>query len=140
MAEEIQIRGIEEVCALLDSAPSRIVKHAFARALAAAAVPIVQELEARAPAHTGDMKAHLIADIAVDQDGKGGQAQIGFGKQGYIARLVEFGHRMIGHRPNKKELGSVPCHPFMRPAAEAAAQAAVDAFTESMQESLREDI
>lgn len=33
------------------------------------------------------------------------------------AHLVEFGHRNVGHKPDKKDLGSrTPEHPFLRPA------------------------
>jgi HK97 gp10 family phage protein len=132
----ITISGLEETLAMLEAAPKNIVKGAFGKALTAAAVPVVKAVEVRTPVHTGDLKEHLMTDIAVDANGAGGFAQVGFGNEGHTARLVEYGHRMIGHKPGKKELGTVPAHPFMRPAAAESAEAAVEAFGESLTESL----
>jgi HK97 gp10 family phage protein len=137
MAEEFSmtVSGIEETCAMLEAAPRNIAKAAFARALAAAAVPVVKALEARTPADTGKLKASIVTDVAVDAAGGGGIASIGFGKQGHVANFVEYGHRMVSHKPHKKEIGTVAPHPFMRPAAAAAAEPAIDAFCESVRES-----
>jgi len=138
MADEfsITISGIEETCAMLDKAPRNIVKAAYARALTAAAVPVVEALEARTPVEHGDLKAAVVTDVAIDAVGKGGFASIGFGKEGHVANFVEYGHRMVTHKPNKRTVGAVIAHPFMRPAAAASAEAAVDAFCESVRESM----
>jgi len=137
----IEIKGIEETCEGLSELPKRLVKHAFAKALAAASVPMVKALEARTPKHTGDLAEHLMTDIQVDAEGRGGRVDIGYGKEGYKARLVEFGHRMVGHKPAKKDLGkAVQPHPFMRPAAAESAEASVEAFDESINESVDQDI
>ena len=135
---EIKISGIDEVQALLKAAPARIVRNSFARALAAAAVPVVQALTPRIPVRTGDLAEHLMTDIAIDADGRGGSAQIGFGKEGWKARLVETGHRMVDPHNPKTEYAPVVAHPFMGPAASASADAAVEAFTEVMADSLRD--
>lgn len=124
---------------MLDRAPALIVKGAFARALTAAAVPIVDALVSRTPVLTGDLALHVVTDIAVDEQGRGGVAQVGFGKKGYIARFVEYGHREIG-RKSHKELGAVQPHPFMRPAAAESGDASVAAFAASMQESFAQGI
>lgn len=136
----IEITGIQEVQHLLDTAPERIVKHAFAKSLAAAAVPVVQELQMRTPVEHGDLKAHIMTDIAIDANGKGGSAAVGFGREGHKALWVEFGHRMVGHKPGKKQVGQVPAHPFIRPAFDASANKAIEAFSETLLESLQEDI
>ena len=52
---------------------------------------------------------------------------------------VEYGHAMVGHRPGKKDLGTIPPHPFMRPGFDASADAAVDAFAESLAATLRQE-
>ncbi len=137
---EISVLGLDDVSALLGAAPKQIVKAAFARALAAAAALVASELDARTPKHTGDLRAHLVTDIAIDAEGRGGTAQVGFGKEGWKARLVETGHRMIGHQPDKKDLGVVAPHPFMGPAAIASADEATEAFAETLSESLQGDI
>jgi HK97 gp10 family phage protein len=138
---DIKISGIEEVCRNLDGLPKSIVKQAFARALTAACVPIVQELNTRTPEDTGDLVDHLMTDIAIDSEGRGGMASIGFGKEGWKARLVEYGHRAVGHRPAKKDTGKmVQSHAFMRPAVAAAAEDAIEAFSESITKSVNEGI
>jgi HK97 gp10 family phage protein len=139
MADEfsISISGIDEACALLDRVPKETARVGIARSLAAAAVPIVEAVDARTPVGaTEELKAALNTDISLDSDGYGGSASINFGKQGHVANFVEYGHRMIGHKPGKKELGEVKPHPFMRPAAAASADAAVEAFTETLEREL----
>ena len=142
MAEgyEINIRGIDETCDALTRLPKNVVKNAFAKALAAAAAPMVERLRPATPKHTGDLAAHLMSDIQVDTDGRGGNVSVGFGKEGYKARLVEFGHRMVGHEPNKVEVGLVMPRPFMRPAAAEAAEESTEAFNESITESVDQGI
>jgi len=143
MADEfsIDISGIEETCAWLTAAPANIAKGAIGKALTAACVPVVQALEAHTPVLTGSLEEHLISDVALDANGRGGQAQVGYGKQGYIARMVEYGHRQVGHKPKKADGGKpVAAHPFMRPAAAESGEAAIEAFGKSLQESLREGI
>jgi HK97 gp10 family phage protein len=140
---QINISGIDQVCENLDRLPVRLVKNAYAKALVAGALPIVQALEARMgffKEATGDLETHLVTDVAIDSAGKGGRIQIGFGKLGHVARFVEYGHRDIGHKPLSKELGIVQPHPFMRPALETAADAAVDAFATSIKESIDEGL
>lgn len=138
MAEEfsVDVEGIEEVCALLTQAPADIVRRTLAKALTAATVPVIQTLNSNVPELTGDLADHIVTDIAIREDGTGGTAEIGFGNEGWKARLVEYGHRMVGHRPGLKHLGQVPAHPFMRPSAADSADAAVEAFGDSVQESI----
>ena len=136
---EINITGIEEVCAALKEMPARLAKNAYAKALAASAVPIVEALKARTPVETGLLQRSLMADIQIDPQGRGGRVQVGYGKQGYVARFVEYGHRQVGR--GKKDTGKVvQPHPFMRPAAATSADAAVEAFAASIAESVESDI
>lgn len=136
----IDISGIDEVIDSLERAPRTIVKAAFAKSLAAAAVPVVRALEPNIPTDTGDLKDHLMTDIEIAANGEGGRAQIGFGKEGWKARLVETGHREVTHKPAKKEIGAVAPHPFMAPAAVIAADESTQRFTETLSESLEGDV
>ena len=135
---DIEITGIEEVCANLEQMPARIQKVALGKALVAGVKPIMDAVAPRIPIGvTGELGEALMFTVDVSADGRGGVAQVGFGKQGFKARMVEFGHRMVGHKPNKTDKGkTVPAHPFMRPAAETAAPASVQAFADSIKESL----
>src|SRR4051794_31704975 len=132
MADEfnITVSGIDDVCKELSELPKSITKNVFARALAAAAVPVVQALRARCPVATGELRDHITTDIQIHAEGKGGTAQVGFGNEGYKARFIEYGHRIVGHAPNHKELGAVESKPFMRPATVASAEASITEFAE----------
>jgi hypothetical protein len=137
----INIKGIEEVTAALTKMPDRLVKNAFARALAASAVPIVEALKPRTPVDTGLLQSSIMADIQIDTTGKGGELAVGFGKQGYVARMIEYGHRIVGHEPKKKDTGKVVAgKPFMRGSAATSADASVDAFEESIRTSVESGI
>lgn len=131
MLEEIvEIEGLEECVAFLRTAPRAAAGSALIRGLRAGGEVIEQAIEVRTPVREGEMKADLDIAITIDADVRGGIAQVGFGEQGYKANFVEYGHRMIGHKPEKKDLGAVEPHPFLRPAAAACQEAAVDAFVE----------
>lgn len=138
--ETIQIEGVERVAQALESAPKELIPGALLAGLKAASAVIQPAIAARIPrrvlrkggdAHYPALAADLDHAITLDDNFRGGLAEVGFGKQGYVARLVEYGHRMVGHKPKKKVLGTVETHPFMRPAAEVSEEAAVDAFTEA---------
>ena len=50
--------------------------------------------------------------------------------------LVEFGHKMVGHKPGKKNLGVVRAHPFLRPAVDKSKQAVMTAVQRKIREGL----
>jgi len=151
---DISVSGVGEACAMLDRVPKETARVGFARALAAAAVPIVEAVDVLTPVSaknelwddetfssipgtgTGSLKKALHTDVYLDSDGYRGVASINFGRQGHVANWVEYGHHLIGHKPKKKEIGEVQPHPFMRPAAKASGDAAVDAFTETLEREL----
>lgn len=137
------ITGLEDVRKSLDDLPAQIVRELFQDALAAGGAVIEQELVRRTPrADTVTTSAkkygRLIDDIAttveVDPKSLTGSARTGFSDDGFVARMVEYGHTQIS---DGKVTGSTPAHPFMRPAADAAEDAAVEAFTESLGEKIR---
>jgi HK97 gp10 family phage protein len=137
----VEIEGLEDALKQLDELPLVVVKRTFREALDAACVPVLEALLAEPiPFLTGDLRAHVMFAIKIDPDGHGGTAYIGFGDAGWKARLVEYGHRMVGHKPDLKELGFVRSHPFMRPAAEVSWEAAVEAFGARLIEMVNADI
>lgn len=140
MPDEItlEFEGLDEVCELFEQAPKAAIPQALLHGLAAGAGVIEEYVAGYAPDKTGEMLADLGSTVTLDADFRGGVAQIGFSaKQGHVANWVEYGHRMIGHKPLKKELGTVEPHPFMRPAAEAGEEEAVETFTETMMTDLQ---
>lgn len=151
MAEEVI--GIDDVRRMLQAAPRLIVARAFLRALSAGANVIADELEARTPVKAEDtggvldkgvLRESVMIAIEIDSDLRGGRAEVGFGKNGFVANWLEYGHRMMEHgkkipRANRKLIGSgfVPARPFMRPAAAASADRAIEAFSEALVEELQ---
>jgi HK97 gp10 family phage protein len=129
---KIEITGIEACCEALKRAPRAAMPAALLKGLTAGGKVIQDAIAVRTPIDTGEMKADLKTKITLDAEFRGGVAEVGFTKQAYKANFVEYGHRMIGHKPAKKDLGKVEAHPFMRPAAEVSKEAAVEAFVEAV--------
>jgi len=135
--ELIEITGIDEVCRALTAAPRAAVPGALLKGLKASGQVLQDAIAARVPVKVGELKADLGMTITLDSDFRGGVVEVGFsGQQGHVARFVEMGHKMIGHKPDKKDLGEVDAHPFMRPAADMVAEAAIDAFVDGVMEEL----
>lgn len=122
---------------MLEHAPKNVVARGFLKALKAAARPIEQALDARVPVAQGHLKAARVTEITLDSRFRGGTVEIGYGKQGHVANFLEYGHRMVGHKPFKKHEGEVKPHPFMRPAAAAAAEAAITAFADTLADEVK---
>lgn len=152
----IKIDGVRELLGWLDQLPTRFAKAALARALAAAAVPIVAEISDRTPegdeSERDENVAHLVDSIqtviSVDSQGRGGTAEIGFGRMGYLALWLEFGWKLTGHKPGKKFIKNVPengdmyltgsSRYFMRNGLDASWERAIDAFCDSFSASMDE--
>lgn len=129
----IEFEGLDEVCRLLTDAPRAVRAEALIRGLSAGGAVMEEAIAVRVPVKAGDLKADLGTTVELRVDLEGGTAKTGFGKkQGYKAGWVEYGHRMIGHKPEKKDLGKVEPHPFMRPAAAVAEEPAVEACVDGM--------
>lgn len=154
--ELITIRGIEECCQFLESIPKQNLPEALLAGLTDGGKVLEESLIFKCPVSGiklwnpetfseftdetgGELRDDIDTVIILDYEFRGGVAKVGFSrKQGWKAIFVEYGHRMIGHKPDKKDLGFVVAHPFMRQAADIAADAAVDAFVQGVMESLSE--
>jgi HK97 gp10 family phage protein len=151
MANGITVRGIPEVQRNLANFPRVLVLGCFQKALARASAVFEAELASRTPeadSYTtsseeyGTLLENLTSAVTIDTQGRGGKASIGFGRKGFVAMFVEYGHQIaIGGKLTRKGItgpgrkgGFVPAHPFMRPAFEAAAERAVDVFIETVKE------
>lgn len=150
MSEELIVEGDKEVLAMFDAMPRLLVVEGYLDALQAGAAVIVEELEPRVPIRLvesggellvegGDLKGAIVTAITLDVSAQGGTADVGFGKQGYKARFVEYGHHMVGHKPGKKDLGTVSPHPFMRPAADAAYERSVAVVAASIEKTVQKN-
>jgi HK97 gp10 family phage protein len=142
----ITVTGLQETLAMLDRAPKLIVARGFLQAAKAAAAVIEEELEIRTPERDeGErnediphLRDAMVSNISLDAQLRGVSVSTGFGRAGNVALWVEFGHRLVGHKPGKKDIGTVPAHPFMRPAADAAGPRAIDAFADSLAKTLKD--
>ena len=123
---------------MLTTAPRQALPSALLHGFTAAGQVIEEYIAGRTPDKTGEMLADLGYTVTLDADMRGGEVAVGFGDQGYKANWVEYGHRMIGHAPAKKDEGVVEAHPFMRPAAEAAAEPALDAWEDTVMGDLQQ--
>lgn len=129
---EIQISGLTETMAMLENAPRLVVARGFYEALQAGINVIGAELAIRTPIDTADLVTAMTQAIILDAEFRGGEGLVGFGKQDYKAIWLEFGHRLVGHRPGKKVIGHVQANPFMRNTTDAAAEKAMQAFSDHL--------
>jgi hypothetical protein len=142
----IDVTGLEQVTAFLERASLQAKTEMVFNALTAGTKPIMAELAVRTPIGTDPRRdiprftkgyrrkllESLTTAMQLDNQGRGGRAQVGYGGRGHTAMWIELGHRMVGHRPEMKYLGWFAPRPFMRPAAEAAAEAAIEAVAVSI--------
>lgn len=139
----ITVTGLDQTLAALDNLPKNIVALGFAKALEAGGMVIQREVDKRTPIQLkasggqlivegGALKAALTHKIEIDSQLRGGSFIIGWGNQAYKVPWVEYGHRMIGHKPKKLDLGTVPAHPFARPAIEFSYERAIEVFADTL--------
>lgn len=130
---------------MLTEAPKIIVATAYVKAMTAAVRIIEGALWELCPEREENArdedKIHVresIMDmIEIDSRFRGAAAAIGFGNMSHVALWLEYGHRMVGHLPNKKQLGTVAPHPFIRRAFDESADAAIAAFANVLESELR---
>ena len=141
MQLDLRITGLEEVQRRLSDLSREIVSGAFPVALERASAVIADEVRTRTPEGAeGLLKRSVRVQTEVDTTRQRGGAVIGFTSQAgdngipqdHIAEWVEYGHRLVGHKPGKADLGKVAMHPFMRPAFSVSADKAIDAFGEAI--------
>ncbi|MCU1327474.1 MAG: hypothetical protein JWN34_2844 [Bryobacterales bacterium] len=136
--------GFEDAKKLLSDLPRRLVRRGLRKAVTAAAVVVAEAIHARTPqstkaTHTDPHLADsLVVDVEVDEAAGSAHAEIGFGKQGYRALWVEYGHQQVSH--GGKPGPFVPANPFMRSAGIAAGDAAEEAFVAALTEASREEL
>lgn len=140
----IEFEGLEDVHAMLNEVPDTIAAKGLYRAHAAAVEVVERELLARTPRsdHDGEyphLTDSVVSTIEIDQAAREGESETGFGVSGFKAYWVEYGHRMVGHRPLRKEEGTVESKPFMRPTTAAAADDVIEAFGDSIRATVDEE-
>ena len=147
---DLRITGLREVQQKLKDASRLIVAASYAKALDRAGGVFAAAIQERAEGldESGSdtpLSEHVVVTVEVDTQKRGGIATVGFDStqdartgipQDLKAFLVEFGHRLVSHKPDKKEVGHVPAHPFVGPAFDQSADKAVEVFAETLKETL----
>jgi HK97 gp10 family phage protein len=134
---DIQITGIDDVCAALDRLPTELAKAAFAPALKAGGAVLETAIKQGTPIEAGThisgvsvppgaLRAAVEISVENDAGGRGGQATVDWGDLSYIAGFVDRGHRNVrggyshldkggrAHGPGRELGDRVPPHPFAR--------------------------
>lgn len=137
-----EVKGVPELKAAFRKLGPDLAASILTKALQAGANVLKDAIAERATEHhkTGEMEASLMTAVDVSPSGMSGVARVGFGEQGHKAAWVELGHRQVGHgivKSERKEVGHVPAHPFVRPAYEASKGAAKDAVAEVIRERMK---
>ena len=147
MAEiKFKIEGLNELLATVESLPKNIANKALRKGLEAGATVMGKEVQARVPVGPaskrneayGHLRDSVGIAVTIPRDGFHGFGNVGFGDKDYLAKWVEFGHRQIGHKPGKKDLGFVGAHPMLRPAFDASSEPAFDAFVAEVKKAVDE--
>jgi HK97 gp10 family phage protein len=135
-----EIKGLRELKANLERLGPALAKSIMTEGLDAGGKVLMDAIGERTPVREGLLKEHMVMSSEVAPSGTSGRVKIGFGKQGYKAKWVEFGHRMVSHGPasERKQIGTVRAHPFMRPGFDASQGAARDAVIAVIRAKTRE--
>jgi hypothetical protein len=149
---DLRITGLEQVQKRLREAAPTLVIKTFAKALDRASGVMAAEVELRAEGHPDSgsdtrLAEHVIIKTEIDTRARGGVSTVGYDSsldertgipQDLKGYLVEYGHRMVTHKPEKKEVGHVPAYPIMRPAFDSSADNAIEVFAETVIDGLSE--
>jgi HK97 gp10 family phage protein len=121
-----EIKGLRELKANLERLGPAIAKGVMTEGLEAGGAVLMEAIGERTPVHRGVLKEHIVMATEVAPSGAAGRVKVGFGDEGYKAKWVEFGHRQVSHGPasERKEIGHVAAHPFIRPGFDASKEAA----------------
>jgi HK97 gp10 family phage protein len=151
MPLSIQVAGFQEVERTLKEFAPKLRRKALRKALKAGGDVIATEVKLRAPVRTdvatgrsnalppGALRADITVQVQTSSNEVAGVAKIGPSpKTDHVARWVEFGHRMVTHRPGQRQIGQVPAHPFMRPAFDSSRDEAVAAFGDTLLQAVAE--
>lgn len=123
-----KVSGLKELKANLEKLGADVAKGVMTEGLEAGGKVLMAGILPRTPVREGELAAHITMATEVAPSGTAGEVKVGFGKQGHIARFVEFGHKMVTHEG--KQVGHVPAHPFMRPGFDASKTEARNAVIE----------
>ena len=123
MKMKVRLKGAEDIKQRLNLLPKEIAGQELREVAMQGAEVIRRQAEANALAHkkSGTLAGDIHAEIARESLGQQVIVHIGPGKEGWYGRLLEFGHAIVRGRrkAEKRVIGQVPPHPWLRPAFDA---------------------
>jgi len=114
----LRIKGGDELARRLEALGDKAGQIIEPAAMAGAEVirEAASENASKGTYATGKLARHIVAKVE-DVERMSATIAVGPDKEGYYAPWVEFGHALVrGKRKEKKVVGRVPPHPFLRPA------------------------
>lgn len=133
----LEITGLAGVEEGMRTLGAKLAKKAMRRALQAAINVIDEEITNRTPIDTGATIGKAQTTVSINAKDGSGVAKFGYGNRGFQARMVEYGHEIVGpKKTGSKHSGHVPAKPFMRPGFDVAAPKAIEAFTQVINEEI----
>ena len=130
-----KIEGLENVSQRLEELAKGKATEAIRTALRAGGDVIQSAVAERTPVQSGLLLENITSTEVESAKAQQGAVVIGFGKQGYIARFVEFGH-IVANVKREGKLHHVPANPFMRQAMDTCHDAAVEAFAAALKQAI----
>jgi HK97 gp10 family phage protein len=135
----VDVKGLPELKRKLEAAGPQLAARMMRAGLSKGIEIIAQAVLANTPYRTGELQQNLVVAVDVAPSGTSGVARVGFGKQGYIARFLEYGHRKVVRKGESQEVvGFVPANPFMRRAYESSKEQAREAVIEAIRAELKD--
>ena len=125
------MQGLDEMQRKLKQLPKDVATVGVRDSLLVSADLFVEDAAARVVVRRGDLR-RSIRRFTTRHDKRNGFVRVWAGpdykRGGNAAHLVEFGHRIVGPKPNKTDTGKrARAFPFMRPAWDAKRMAALRA-------------
>jgi hypothetical protein len=152
----VKITGLQEAIADLSRYNNFQAAGALTKGLNAAGDVLFNEVARKTPVRAlteatgglvspGDLRNSLKKEVILSNDLTGGSISIWHNGYGWLVGWLEYGHKMIGHKPEKRQLygprtpegfvvpgGVERAYPFMRTAVDEVGEQAISAFVEAI--------
>ena len=120
MKVRVSIEGQRQIVRKLNVLADEVAKLHLEAATLEGAEVIRKAIEDKAPkGESGFLKSHILKEVDPENTRRNKvTVSIGPHKEAFYALFVEFGHALVrgSRKATRKVIGSVPPHPFMRPA------------------------
>ena len=133
---EITLIGFKELAIELKTFPDKLKKKALGKVVRAGANVILKDARRRAPKRLGKLRKGIKVQRKRRQPRNIIRDAIGFTKDAWYGRLVEYGHNIVSSSGEKKVIGHVSAQPFLRPAFDNNINASLDAMHKKLEQEI----